>query len=281
MTPYYQLIHGDCLIEMDKIADNSIDMILADLPYKVTENKWDSMIPLEPLWKHYKRIIKPRGAIVLSSVQPFASLLIVSNLEWFKYEVIWQKTMATDFLNGNNKPLRAHENILVFSPGTVANCSPNLMTYNPQVRLARAWRKAQRSDPRVRNYGGPDKGREPFEMGAIRGREGRLPTTVIEFSNGNHFSLHPTQKPTDLLEYLIKTYSSEGDTILDNTMGSGSTGEACLGTGRRFIGIEKDAGYFEIASQRLANVARELRGEWKPLADNGKGLEDLPMFAGQ
>lgn len=283
MTPTYTLYHGDCLIEMDAIADNSINAIIADWPYNSTENVWDSLIPLEPLWAKCKRVLKRSGVIVLTSTQPFTSMLVMSNHDWFKWEDVWRKSNVTGFLNCKVMPLRQHENILVFGNGKV--------TYNPQLEMkpAKDIRPSRQS-----SVGTPCYGQYESEAESTIPLEMSYPRSIINFNTTYHereAGLHPTQKPIGLLSYLIKTYTDKGDTILDNTMGSGSTGEAALRTGRRFIGIElypiptqpigdKNPDYFGIAQRRLDNVARELRGEWKPMADNGKGLEDLPMFAG-
>lgn len=246
-----QIYQGDCLEVMQRIDDGAVDMVLCDLPYGTTDSHWDSLIDLGQLWQHYQRVIKHRGAIVLTAVQPFTTTLINSNPEWFKYEWIWHKTMATDFLNGRNKPLKAHENILVFSSGTVANKSPNLMVYNPQIENAPTWRKVQRSDPRRDSW--DVKGRKPFKLGVVRGNEGRLPRSVITFSNGNAHqkNIHNTQKPVALFSYLIRTYTNPGDLVLDPTAGSGTTAIAAIETGRNWICIEKDEGYYEATRRRI------------------------------
>lgn len=269
MIPDYQLLHGDCLIEMDKIADNSIDMILADLPYGTSACAWDSVIPFEPLWKQYKRVIKPRGAIVCFSSQPFTSALVMSNPEWFKYEWVWDKVnLYTNFLNADKQPLKRHENILVFYD--------KQPTFNKQFRTGTKYH-TQKPSGFGQAYG-KQRSHESENDGLHHNPCSILPFKADEKTEKG---LHPTQKILAILYYLILTYTDSAQLVLDSTMGSGSTGEACLRTGRRFIGIEKDLTYFGIAQRRLANVARELRGEWKPMADNGKGLEDLPMFAGQ
>lgn len=256
----YQLWLGDCLTEMDRIESGSVDMICADLPYGgVTACKWDVMIPFEPLWAHYKRLIKRAGAVVLFGSEPFSSFLRMSNLDWYKYDWVWDKGLPTGFQMSSSRPLKQHENILIFSQGTTA--------YTPQL--------TPRETPRKYNRGNAIVGGENYNHIPHDGKDRTLthyhPRTLLRFVNANNSKKeHPTQKPVALLEYLIRTYTNEGELVLDNTMGSGSTGEAALRTGRRFIGIEKDPGYFEIASRRLERVAAELRGE----------LNHLPMFEG-
>lgn len=234
-----RLIHGDCLKEMDSIPDGSIDMILCDLPYGTTQNKWDSVIPLDGLWAQYKRVIKTGGCITLFSQQPFSASLIVSNLKWFRYEWIWRKSQGTGFLNANRMPLKIHENILIFYD--------KLPLYNPQKEKGYPYYRAL-SGKKTTNYG-------KYDAWISESKDGsRYPVDVVEFpqvncsKEGKH---HPTQKPVPLLEYLIKTYTNEGDVVLDNCMGSGSTGVACVSTGRNFIGIELDEGYFKIAQERI------------------------------
>ncbi len=233
---------GDCLTLMADIPDKSVDMILCDLPYGTTACKWDTAIPFEPLWAHYERVIKERGAIVLTSSQPFTSQLIMSNPKRFRYEWIWEKSIATGFFDANKKPLKAHENILVF--GLKAP------VYYPQKTPGKPYTKkgvGTRSKTDIYNNNKP--------RTLIQNNGDRYPKTIQRFSNGNHKSKHPTQKPVELMEYLIKTYTLPGETVLDNCMGSGSTGVACINTGRKFIGIEKDPNYFEIASKRIAEAA--------------------------
>ena len=235
-----KLIHGDCLVEMASIPDKSVDMILCDLPYGTTACKWDSIIPFVPLWAHYKRVIKDRGAIVLFGSEPFSSHLRLSNLDWFKYDWIWDKPHGTGFLNAKKSPIKAHEMISVFCNG-----SPN---YFPQKTTGHARKTATKRMDVTPVYG---------EQSGIHSYDSteRYPRTVQTFSSDKQTSsLHPTQKPVALLEYLVKTYSLEGETVLDNCMGSGSTGVACLNTGRHFIGIEMNATYFGIASDRIGKV---------------------------
>jgi site-specific DNA-methyltransferase (adenine-specific) len=233
-----QLYNGDCLELMKKIPDGSVDLVLCDLPYGTTRNKWDSIIPLDRLWEQYKRVIKDNGAIALFSAEPFTSLLITSNIQWFRYDLIWSKTQGSDFLNANRKPLRSHENICVFYK--------KQPTYNPQKTDGKPY-KAKSGETTSSNFG-KFNGNHPTEN-----KDGkRCPLSVLRFSGEhNRGKQHPTQKPTALLEWLVKTYTNEGDLVLDNCMGSGSTGVACVNTNRNFIGIELDKGYFDIAEKRI------------------------------
>ncbi len=239
-----QLIHGDCLEKMNDIPDKSIDMILCDLPYGTTACKWDVVIPFEPLWEQYKRIIKDRGAIVLFASQPFASALVMSNIEWFKYEWVWDKVVGSNFVNSKRMPLKANENILVFY-----NKQP---TYNPimEDREKKNERKSGKSKIKENRINGVP------QIVTDTTSKPKYPINIIRVNRLNKelnskYVIHPTQKPIQLLEYLIKTYTIEGETVLDNTMGSGSTGISCLNTNRNFIGIEKDDKYFEVAKKRI------------------------------
>lgn len=251
-----ELLNGDCLEVMKSIPDKSVDMVLCDLPYGTTACKWDNVIPFEPMWEQYDRITKKNAAILLFSAQPFTTDLICSNRKNFRYEIIWQKTQASGFLNANKMPLRAHENILVFYK--------NLPTYNPiktSVNRKDIGRAKKTNLLRSQQYGIEMMHTIWVETGL------RYPTDVIKFSNwngslfGKNFShvKHPTAKPVDLLEYLIKSYSNPGDTILDNCMGSGSTGVACVNTNRDFIGIELDDNYFSIAKDRIEAALKEVQ----------------------
>lgn len=237
------LSNGDCLELMCSIPDKSIDMILCDLPYGTTQNKWDSVIPFNLLWCQYRRIIKDNGAICLFGQGLFTANLICSNKEMYRYDLIWEKTKAGGFLNARRMPLQAHENISVFYK--------KLPVYNPQMEAGKPYIKKAVTNGDGKNYGKFDR------VGEIAVNEGtRFPRSVIKISNDNHKSLHPTQKPVELLEWLIRTYTNENETILDNCMGSGSTGVACINTNRKFIGMELDNTYFEIAKKRIeeANI---------------------------
>ena len=220
---------------MKDISNKSIDMILCDLPYGTTENKWDTVISFDKLGGQYKRIIKDNGAILLFSQMPFGASLIMSNPKMFRYEWIWEKNQAVGFLNAKKMPLRKHENILVFYK--------HLPTYNPQglIKLDEPIQEEGSANRNGKNYGVADKS-------FIRTHK-NYPTDIITFSKDSGY--HPTQKPVDLLEYLIKTYTNEGDVVLDNCMGSGSTGVACKNTNREFIGMELDEKYFKVACERL------------------------------
>lgn len=241
------LYQGDCLEEMGKVADHSVDMIFTDLPYGTTHNVWDVPIPLDTLWDQYRRVLKPGGAVLLFAQMPFGADLINSNRRWYRYEWIWHKTLPFGFLNANRMPLRTHENILVFYE--------HLPTYHPQKTPGSPYQKpyhAKQSARPTRNYG-------RFKQIPTINRDGmRYPRDVLTFSNGNHANkIHPTEKPVDLLEYMIRTYTDADDTVLDSCMGSGSCGVACQHLGRSFIGIEKDMVYFEAAKKRIEEAAKQ------------------------
>ena len=240
-TPETTLFHGDCLLELQKIPDRSIDLILTEPPYGTTACKWDSIIPLEPMWEQLKRVIKPNGAIVMTASQPFTTALIHSNIGNFKYETIYEKTNPKGFLLAKKRPLTSHENVLVFGKAT---------TYNPQKWTIPEYLRTKRKSQSTKKVG------EVYGGGSIKRKEddGTInPTSVISFSNrvGRDGNFHPTQKPLELMEYLIKTYSNEGEMVLDFTMGSGTTGVAAKNLNRNFIGIELNDNYFEIAKYRI------------------------------
>ena len=240
-----QLIHWEAIEEMKKIPDGSIDAIITDPPYWTTACKWDTIIPFEPMWEQLKRIIKPNWAIVLFSWQPFTSSLVMSNPNDFRYELIWEKTQATGHLDAKRKPMKAHENICIFYQ--------NRGTYNPQktfwhkrkVSLARHKENTEKNQAEIYHKADKFTDYDTTE---------RYPRSVLLFpSDKQKSSLHPTQKPVALIEYLVKTYTNEWETVLDFTMWSGTTGVACRNTNRNFIWIELDANYFEIAKNRIAN----------------------------
>lgn len=243
-----KLLKGDCLDLMSNIPDESVDMVLADLPYGSTKNKWDSQIPLDQLWGEYKRIIKPRGCIALFAQVPFAQILGASNLEMLKYEWIWEKPMSTGRLNCNFAPMKAHENILIFSKSAACYVKDKsrAMKYFPQMT---------EGSPYIVKYRGNSTNYDMKWQRQITtiNNGTRYPRDVQKFTHDKD-KYHPTQKPVALLEYLIRTYTEEGDTILDNVMGSGSTGVAAVNTGRNFIGIELDENYFNIAKERIMNI---------------------------
>ena len=235
------LVLGDCLEHMKEIESGTVDMILCDLPYGTTCCSWDVVIPFENLWFEYERVIKPNGAIVLFGSHPFSAVLACSNLELFRYEWIWEKPAATGFLNADKQPLRAHENILVFY-----KCLP---TFNPQKTFGHERKKSKRKNIGSSHYG------KQLNIKDYDSTE-RYPRTVQVFSK-DYPSIHDTQKPVALCEYLIRTYTNAGELVLDNTMGSGTTGVACVNTLRRFIGIEKDEETFNQAQARIALAAVE------------------------
>ena len=244
-----QLLHGDCLELMKGIPDKSVDMILCDLPYGTTACAWDNVIPFEPLWGQYNRIIKNNGVIALFGSEPFSSRLRLSNIKNYKYDWVWDKHNTSGFLNAKKKPLLQHEMISVFSPAKFGK-----FCYNPIMKKGK-----------MRSKGGYNK--KSVDVYSKFGEHKTVndlyyPTSILSvgavYRNAN---VHPTQKPVPLLEYLIRTYTNEGETVLDNCMGSGSTGVACVQTGRDFIGIELDDNYFEIAQKRIYEAQEALGGK--------------------
>lgn len=228
------LMNADCLQARCVIPDGLVDLILCDLPYGTTQNKWDSVIPFEPLWRDYWRVLKPDGAVVLTAQPPFDKVLGCSQLEFLKYEWIWQKTKATGHLNSKSQPLKEHENVLVFYR--------QQPTYSPQGLLRKSVPTVRKGRDNGGNYGKSDKdSMQEFS---------NFPRSILQVASEGR-TVHPTQKPVALMEYLIRTYTNEGETVLDNCMGSGTTGVACKNTGRNFIGIERDPEYFKIASERI------------------------------
>jgi site-specific DNA-methyltransferase (adenine-specific) len=227
------LRQGDCLDLMREIPDGSVDMILCDLPYGTTQNKWDSVIPFPALWDAYRRVCC--GAIVLTAAQPFTSALVMSNPGAFRYSWIWQKEPSGN-LNAKRMPMPEHEDICVFGTGP----------YNPQGLRPTLRKRSASDNSRTENYGAQK--REAYSQ-TLTG----YPTTVLPFAKERD-RFHPTQKPVALMEYLIRTYTNPGDTVLDNCMGSGTTGVACINTGRSFIGIERDPAYFALAEKRIAET---------------------------
>ena len=226
---------GDCLELMKEIPDKSIDMILCDLPYGTTHNKWDNIISLDALWGGYKRVIKDNGVIMLFGDGMFTANLMLSNPKMWRYNLIWDKQRGCDFLNANIKPLKSHEDICVFYK--------RKPTYNKQYWYSKPYRKTKNGSL-SNNYGNRKEAYTESKDGK------RNPLSILSFPRDGK-RIHPTQKPVALLEYLIKTYTNEGETVLDNCMGSGSTGVACINTNRNFIGYELDEKYFEIAEKRL------------------------------
>ena len=237
------LMKGDCLERMKEIESESVDAIIADIPYGTTSCKWDSIIPLEAMWKELHRIIKPNRAIVLFGSQPFTSILITSNLRMFHHQWVWDKKFAANFPQAKRQPLRVHEDIVVFG---------NVPKYYPQM-LKRDVPIKKGANKGARVFGGVSGlGREDYE-GKVY--DEKYPDTILKFSSRDEKrGLHPTQKPVVLMEYLIKTYTNENETVLDFTFGSGTTGVACMNTNRKFIGIEMDDNYFDIGSKRIASA---------------------------
>ena len=237
------LLHGDCLELMKDIPDKSVDMVLCDLPYGTTACKWDSIIPFEPLWEQYNRVIKDNGAIVLFGNEPFTSMMICSNLKGFKYRWDWNKKIPSGMGYAKYRPMQQTEDVAIFTR------NGNKTIYNPQMI---------KRDVPIKSGGNTIQAGVYYEFKCMtdgkeykKTYEYKNPVTLIEFDKIRRGSLHPTQKPVALFEYLIKTYTNEGETVLDNCMGSGTTGVACKNLNRNFIGIELDDKYFEIAKQRI------------------------------
>jgi len=252
-----RLIHGDCLVAMHDIADGSVDMVLCDPPYGTTACKWDSVIPFEPMWAHLKRIVKPNGAIVLTASQPFTSALVMSNVAMFKYCWVWEKSRPTGHVHTKNKPLKKHEDITVFSSGTTVHRtqSQRRMCYHPQGLLYAPYVK-KRPSAGVTGGGSAVSPRKAHKKEYVA-EYTNYPTSILKIPsehNGAAVTFNPTQKPVALMEYLIRTYTNPGETVLDFTMGSGTTGVACINTARSFIGIELGKAYFETAEKRIATA---------------------------
>lgn len=226
-----KLMQGDCLELMRELPDASVDLVLCDLPYGTTRNKWDAIIPFADMWSEYGRVC--RGAFVLTAAQPFTSALVMSKADWFRHNWVWEKSAATGHLNAKRQPMKLHEDVLVFSRLAA--------TYNPQGLVP--FNKITRRGGSGANFGAA--GNENYQEFT------NYPRTILRFPPDLGRSVHPTQKPVALMEYLVRTYSNPGDVVLDNCMGSGTTGVACVNTARAFIGMEMDAGYFEIAQKRI------------------------------
>jgi site-specific DNA-methyltransferase (adenine-specific) len=257
-----QLYYGDCIEKMKNIPDNSVDLVLCDLPYGTTKCKWDTIIPLDELWKHYKRIVKqPTGVILLFGQQPFTSMLVSSNYEWFKYNLIWKKNKTTQFLLANYRPMKCTEDICVFSKGGAAAASRKTgnMTYNPQglqpvnIQKKNSEKRIGKMLNQAHHLGPNNKLTSDSEYTQ---KFTNYPNELIEFDI-EYDTIHETQKPVKLIEYLIRTYSNEGDMVLDNTMGSGTTGIGCVNTKRRFIGIELEERYFRLSKYRIQKAQQQ------------------------
>lgn len=249
------LMLGDCLERMKEIPAGSVDMVLTDPPYGTTACKWDAVIPFEPMWAAVKRVLKPNGAAVFTASQPFTSALVMSNVKMFKYEWIWLKARPTGFANAKKQPLRCTEDVLVFYS--------NSPTYNPQglVRVNKVCRNSKSAGgDTVRSDTIASSGKGSLRTAGLEYLQefANYPRQTIAVPHEANNRVHPTQKPVALMEYLIKTYTNEGETVLDFTMGSGTTGVACVNTNRSFIGIERDPGYFEIASERIKKAQERL-----------------------
>ena len=239
-----KIYNEDCLEGMKRIPDKSVDMILCDLPYGTTACKWDEIIPFEPLWEQYNRIIKDNGAIVLTARNPFSSNLVMSNVKMYKHKWVWNKKQSGSFFNAKLMPLQIEEDVLVFAKGKV--------NYHPMMRTGKMRLKGRQS-------------KETQWVNGLNRSDGvysdqYYPTNIIEFANSRNKknNIHPTQKPVPLFEYLIKTYTNEGETVLDNCMGSGTTAIACLNTNRNFIGFELDKEYFDMATKRIEEHEQQL-----------------------
>ena len=239
-----EILLGDCLELMKDIPDASIDMVLCDLPYGTTACKWDTIIPFEPLWKQYERIIKPNGAIVLTASQPFTSALVMSNPKLFKCEWIWEKQKASNFMSMKYQPAKYHENILVFGKGTI--------TYNPKM-----WTIQDDKMDKRKTVNNPNTNKDCHLGNIVRTRKkddgSRYPKSILKIDKSINGNIHPTQKPVALFEYLINTYSNENDLVLDNCAGSGTTAIACLNTNRQFIVMEKEQKYYDIILKRVGD----------------------------
>ena len=240
VTSEYSLLFGDCLERMKEIPDGSVDLILTDPPFGTTKCSWDSMIPFEPMWEQLKRVIKPNGAVVLFSAQPFTTVLISSNMKCFKYSMVWKKSKCGSPLTAKYKPLTKHEDVNVFS------LHRKTLNYYPQMSVGEPY-KRKYTPNKTNNMEFGIRGVETNNLGT------RHPTTILDFPQQwrRQDQIHPTQKPVELMEFLVKSFTREGETVLDFTMGSGSTGVACLNTNRRFIGIEMNEEYFNIAKDRI------------------------------
>lgn len=241
------LMKGDCLERMKEIPDGSVDLILTDPPYGTTACKWDSIIPLEPMWKELKRVIKSNGAIVMTASQPFTSILGLSNISDLRYSMVWEKGRPTNFPNAKRMPLKGFEDILIFYS--------KQPTYNPQgiVKVDRVVKNTgtkTRKDSTKENGDRTSVHNDLTKTKEYKQEHTNYPRGIVKYTQDS-ISLHPTQKPVALMEYLIKTYTNEGEVVLDFTMGSGTTGVACVNAGRKFIGIEMDDNYFEIANKRI------------------------------
>jgi len=245
---------GECLERMQEIETGSVDMVMADLPYGTTACKWDTVIPFAPLWEQYRRVCKKNAAIVLTASQPFTSALVMSNTKDFKYCWVWKKSKGSNFPHAPNMPLKITEDVVVFSGGVVGHESQagqRRMPYNPQgIREGSTVVRQNKNSSELRYH----RDSQTNHTTGYKCKAEGYPTVLLDFKSEGK-TVHPTQKPVALMEYLIRTYTNEGETVLDNTMGSGTTGVACINTGRNFIGIERDPEYFKIAQDRCDPLA--------------------------
>ena len=252
----YQLIHGDCLEVLPTLQAGSIDAVITDPPYGTTACSWDTVIPFDAMWTAIKHVVKPSAAVVMFGSQPFTSALVMSNPQWFKYAWVWEKSLIGDAMNAKNKPMKKHEDIAVFSSGTTANGSDLRMVYHPQgvKRIDKFQKNRYRLDGQA-----TFKPKRPSHGIGWQQEFTNYPYSILRFDNPQYDSPHPTAKPVALLRYLIRTYTNPGDTVLDFTMGSGSTIVAAIMEGRNAIGIEIDKGYYDIACKRCAEAAAQPR----------------------
>lgn len=233
------LVHGDCLEIMKNIPDGSVDLVAVDPPYEKTQNGWDHLIPLEPMWQQVKRVLKPKGIAVFTAVQPYTSMLVMSNLDWFKYDMVWQKTIGSGQLNVSRQPMRTHETVLVFYD--------NFGTYNEQTTLGSPYKIKRKMNKFQTSYG-----KQRDHVAVNKGI--RRAKSVLKVKNPRIKGGHSTEKPVRLMEHIIKTYSNPGETVLDFAVGRGTTLVAAHNLDRKFIGIEKDNHWFEKASERIKNL---------------------------
>lgn len=264
ITPDVKVFHGDCLARMREVESQSVHLILCDLPYGTTACAWDSVIDIEAMWEQYRRIVTPTGAIVLTAAQPFTSVLAVSNLEWFKYTWVWEKNRPTNFAHAKNKPMKKHEDILVFSPGTTVHASQSAtrMTYNPQGLVDIKPKKVtKRASEKTDAFFADRPGHREFER-----KQTGYPHSILTFAT-DQLGLHPTAKPIDLFRYLVRTYSNPGEVVMDNCLGSGTTGIAAVMEGRRFVGMERDDYYFNMSVDRITAAQEEMKNRSKPYAE--------------
>lgn len=263
----YELWCGDALEVLPTLGAGSVDAVIVDPPYGTTACAWDSVIPFAPMWTQIKRLVKPRAAVVMFGSQPFTSALIMSNPAWFKYCWIWKKSKATAFLDARIKPLKEHEDVIVFS-------NDGTTTYNPQMESGKIHVRNPLGGKTTEVYGSFTK--SPSVSNEF------FPRSIISFKNAYYTDgeqVHPTQKPVDLLAYLVRTYTNPGDTVLDFTMGSGTTGVAAIKERRRFIGIEISPDYFQIAHRRIEDASRAVRGLPKQLSGRAEDMDGMPLFA--